>query len=295
MIGNRPVSVPELGAEPLKIGYSLALDLGTCKIGAYLYDRASGTLLAETCADNRQSVFGTTVAERIAYASDDTKMLRETAVIREQVFDLILELTSEASEKTGKSASFSEIHYVSIAGNTVMQHLYAATSPKSIGIPPYKPVSYFGEELIAEPTMFFSPCLSGFVGGDLTAALLGSGAYKDEKITLLADLGAEWGLALGNADGFLCASASKDKAGAAIKELFQQQDLVSEKAEQVLIAGSAGMTLGEAEEELAGILPDDLLRKAVFVGNAAGNGACRTLCEAGRKEVKELAAKCRLL
>lgn len=279
----------------MKTGYSLALDLGTRKVGAYLYDRASGILLAETSADNRQSMFGTTAAERIAFASDDTKMLRETAVIREQVFDMILELTSKATEKTGKPASFAEIHYVSIAGNTVMQHLYAATSPRSIGIPPYKPVSLFGEEMIAEPTMFFSPCLSGFVGGDLTAALLGSGAGKEKKTTLLADIGAEWGIALGSENGFLCTSSSKEEAGTAISELFRQEELSSEKTEKILIAGSAGMTFSEAEEELTGILPEELLRKAAFVGNAAGYGACRMLCEAGRKEVKELAAKCRLL
>jgi len=294
MICNSKISLPELGEEPLKVGYGLALDIGTRSVGAYLYDLAKGTCAAQTSAANSQAIFGTTVMERIDYASEDSRMLRETAVIREQVFDLILKLTAEASAKTGRAVSFADVHYVSIAGNTVMQHLYAATSPGSIGAPPHKPVTLFGEQILAEPTMFFSPCLSGFVGGDLTSALLGSGASEKEQGTLLVDLGAEWGLALGNAGGFLCTSSSKEQAGASIGELIRQKGLWSENAE-VLIAGSAGMSVDEAQRELDGVLPEELLEKAVYVGNAAGFGACRMLCEAGRREVKELAAGCRLL
>lgn len=190
----------KLPPEPLKEGLGLALDLGTTTIAAFLYDLKTGECIGETGAENRLSIFGADVISRIQYAENDRKLLQMTSVLREQVFDLMMELCRDGY-------SFTDVKYLSIAGNTVMQHIYAAMSPRSIGEAPFKPLSLFGEELIAEPTMYYCPCIAGYVGGDTTAGILSSGiADSDEKVMLI-DLGTNCEFVLGDREGFLCCSS----------------------------------------------------------------------------------------
>lgn len=202
-------SAPELGELPdvgISLGLGLALDLGTTTVAAFLYDLQSGKCLGMTGAENAQRRFGADVISRIRYAENDRKMLQLTSLIREQVFDLGMELCAAASTKE-KQYGMQDIRYISIAGNTVMQSLFAAITPKPIGEAPFTPISLFGEELVAEPTMYYCPCISGYVGGDITAGILSTGIYQANETVLLMDLGTNCEFALGDRNGFFCVSA----------------------------------------------------------------------------------------
>jgi len=290
-------NTPKLPGEPIRIGTRLALDIGTETVGAYLYDVASGNCIAATGAENAQKIFGEDLMSRIAYAENDQKYLRETAVIREQVYDLILELCKKAEEETGKSSGFADIHYVSIAGNTVMEHLYAAVSPKTIGIPPYLPITLFGEEMIAEPTMYYCPCVSGFVGGDITAGLMSAGVYKNEEKTLYIDLGKGFGMALGNKDGFLCsAGAEMNEIPQMLARMRKEKGIGQDDIKKVVLAGA----FGDEENALKAALkkkgfPEKMLDAAAFVGNAAGYGACMALSAENRETLKKIASLCKAI
>lgn len=193
-------NVVKLPPEPLKEGLGLSLDLGTTTIAAFLYDLKTGECIGETGAENALSIFGADVISRIQYAENDQKLLRMTAVLREQVYDLMTELC-------GTGHSFKDVKYLSIAGNTVMQHIFAAMSPRSIGEAPFRPLSLFGEELIAEPTMYYCPCIAGYVGGDTTAGILSTGIYESDEKVMLIDLGTNCEFALGDRNGFICCSS----------------------------------------------------------------------------------------
>ena len=273
------LDAPQLPAAPLKEGLGLALDLGTTTVAAFLYDLKTGTCLAMKGALNAQHIFGADVISRIRYAENDRKLLQETAVIREQVFDLILELCRAAGESTGKTYLFSDIHYVSIAGNTVMQHIYAAISPASIGTAPFKPVSLFGEQILAEPTMYFCPCVSGYVGGDTTAGILSTGIYGAEETVLFADLGTNCEFALGNREGFLCCSAPAGPAFETVSEngKLWGSELIDRTAE--LLADGKIDETGRllAEEQEAGLGRADV--RNLQLAKASVRGAIETLLE----------------
>lgn len=239
IVMNR-VSLPP---EPLKEGLGLALDLGTTTIAAFLYDLKTGGCIGETGAENNLSMFGTDVISRIRFADSDRNLLRMTAVLREQVYDLMTELC-------GTEHTFKDVKYLSIAGNTVMQHIFAAMSPKSIGEAPFKPLSLFGEEIIAEPTMYYCPCIAGYVGGDITAGILSSEIYRSEEKVMLIDLGTNCEFALGNKDGFICCSSPAGpafEAGSGETEL-KGSELINEAARLLNegICDTTGRLLGDA-------------------------------------------------
>jgi len=290
-------NIPVLPEEPIRIGTKLALDIGTETVGAYLYDAASGNCIAATGAENAQKVFGDDLMSRIIYAENDQKYLRETAVIREQVYDLILELCRKAEEETGKPYGFADIHYVSIAGNTVMEHLYGAVSPRSIGIPPYQPITLFGEEMIAEPTMYYSPCVSGFAGGDITAGLMSTGLYGQEETTLYLDLGKGFGMAVGNRNGFLCGTGAKpEEIPEVLERLLKEKGIGMQEVQKTVLAGAFGAEENALKNKLReNGLSDQLLEKAFFAGNAAGYGACLALGKENRETLKKIAALCKAI
>ena len=286
---------PVLPEEPLKLGLGLALDLGTETVGAYLYDAPAGRCIAAAGAANAQKMFGEDLMSRILFAETDEKFLRETAVIREQVFDLILKLC-------GSEYSFADIHYVTIAGNTVMEHLYGAVSPRSIGTPPHTPITLFGEQIIAEPIMYFCPCISGFTGGDITAGLMSSGLAEQEKMSLYLDLGKGFGMALGNREGFLCGSGAKySEIPGMLAKLLETKGIRVEDIEKVVLAGAFGADEAEvrtalqkifAAEDTEPFVTEDLLKNAVYCGNAAGYGACLAHTAENREKLKKTAALC---
>ena len=58
----------------------------------------------------------------------------------------------------------------------------------------------------------YAPCVSGFVGGDITAGLLASGLGQRRGNFLFLDIGTNGEMALGGADGYLCCSVASGPA-----------------------------------------------------------------------------------
>lgn len=192
-------------------GLGLAVDIGTTTVAAYLYDLVSGTCLASRGAMNAQRAYGADVISRIRNAAEPGGLEALSRVIREQIRDLARALCPH----TGR------ISCVSIAGNTVMEHLFSGLSPESIGVAPFAPLSLFGGEGPAADSLdgfspdcrlYLCPAVAGYVGGDITAGLLSSGAYRSEGQVLFIDVGTNGEMALGNRDGFLCCATAAGPA-----------------------------------------------------------------------------------
>ncbi|MGM9607307.1 MAG: ASKHA domain-containing protein [Oscillospiraceae bacterium] len=204
-------------------GLGAAVDIGTTTVVVHLYDLPSGALLGTRSGVNRQRAFGADVISRIQYAMSQPDGLEQlTRAIRGQLNGYLEELCACAGR------SLDELSTVTVAANTVMEHIYAGLSPASIATAPFTPLSLFGEwqdgggfGLPKHTRVCLAPAVAGYVGGDITAGILASGAYRAERPVLFLDVGTNGEMALGSAQtGFLCCATAAGPAfeGAAISQ-----------------------------------------------------------------------------
>ena len=121
-------------------GLGAAVDIGTTTVVAHLYDLESGALLGTRSGVNAQRAFGADVISRIQYAMSQPDGLEQlTRAIRGQLNGYLEELCA------GAGRGLNELTTVTVAANTVMEHIYAGLSPASIAVAPFTPLSLFGE------------------------------------------------------------------------------------------------------------------------------------------------------
>uniref|UniRef100_A0A832GM38 DUF4445 domain-containing protein n=1 Tax=Caldimicrobium thiodismutans TaxID=1653476 RepID=A0A832GM38_9BACT len=194
---------------------AVAMDLGTTTLQLELVDLNTGEVLARTSDYNPQISYGEDVISRIEFAKkkDGLKLLSER--VRERFFILLEELLKEANK------GVDSINLVSIAGNTVMTHLFLELEPKYLREYPYVPVAkfypiYLAKDLgipLKETTPFiFSPSVASYVGGDITAGVLASLMSQEQALTLFIDLGTNGEIVVGNQDFLMCAACSAGPA-----------------------------------------------------------------------------------
>jgi len=190
--------------------YGVAVDIGTTTVVAHLTDLPTGKRIATSSGVNSQRTYGADVISRIQYCAENGHEAL-TKCIREQIAGLIRDNIKKAG------ITEDEITYISIAGNTIMQHLFANMSPVGMGVVPFTPVSLFGEELPAGEDMpvnknakcYFAPCASSYVGGDITAGMMASGLLEDQGPTVYLDIGTNGEIGMKVGDKFLvCATAA---------------------------------------------------------------------------------------
>ncbi len=200
----------DLSHQSGRQGCSAAVDLGTTTVVARLYDLTKGKLLYIASGWNKQASYGADVISRIQYTLEHENGVDELSVrIREQVWSLI----QGALERCGRKES--ELQEIVIAGNTVMQHLFDARSVAGIAAVPFRPETLFtvpeGKPLNGV-TIHFTPCVAGYIGGDITAGLLSSGLAEREGNFLFLDIGTNGEMALGDKNGFLCCAVASGPA-----------------------------------------------------------------------------------
>lgn len=194
--------VPEAGNAESKRPASLAaaVDLGTTTVVVQLLDTQSGNSLGIASAWNAQAAFGADVITRCQYCMEHPDGLQQLKqVIRDQIYGLIRSLGAEPAD----------LKTLFIAGNTVMQHLYAGISPAGIAVAPFRPAVFFHGDEPRERGIRYAPCVAGYIGGDITSGLLAAGLRRSGKRALFLDIGTNGEMALCNENGFLgCAVAS---------------------------------------------------------------------------------------
>jgi len=199
-------------------GLGFAVDIGTTTVAAFLYDLKTGKQLAALGERNAQRAYGADVISRISACSEG-KQESLCHSIRTQLADMARSLCGQ------QGVSLREIRKISIAGNTVMEHLFADLDPVSIGVAPFTPVSLFGDtkrasellpELLPEPELdvplYLCPCVAGYVGGDITAGLMASDSDQLEGLRLYIDIGTNGEMGLGNHDGYICCATAAGPA-----------------------------------------------------------------------------------
>lgn len=194
----------DLQTAPLGV----AVDLGTTTIVLYFCNLRSGEIVAIQTLDNPQRSYGADVISRIKQA--DAPLMQKLVV--RQINEILLQ--------TAKAYHFDtlQIQRMVFAGNTVMEHFLSGKDASSIGEAPYTPKSLFGIEeramnlgLKIDPrgTVYLSPCVSGFVGGDITAGMLYCSIDRIRETILYIDIGTNGEITL-KFDGkiYCCAAAA---------------------------------------------------------------------------------------
>ena len=204
-------------------GLGVAVDIGTTTVVAHLYDLSTGAHLGTRSGMNCQRPFGADVISRIGYTMEHPDGLTQLSrAIRGQIAGYLADLCAAAGRPVD------EVTEVTIAANTVMEHLSAGLDPAYIAAAPFTPLSLFGDEYDGETvglhegcTVYLAPAEAGYVGGDITAGILACGAARVDKPVLFLDVGTNGEMALGSAkDGFVCCATAAGPAfeGAVISQ-----------------------------------------------------------------------------
>ena len=131
-------SAGALRFAPGRTGLGAAIDLGTTTIAVKLYSLTDGSYLGTETAWNAQKAFGADVISRIGCCIERADGL---ALLGDAIRGQIRELLQTLCRKSGHF--YREIAEIFLAGNTVMQHIFAGLSPVSIASAPFTPLSLF--------------------------------------------------------------------------------------------------------------------------------------------------------
>ncbi len=204
--------MPEFALAPQFAGYGIAVDIGTTTLAAQLY-RADGALLAQASGQNPQVAFGADVISRIE-GSLQGKAKELATCVREAVAELIASLCADAKVSAG------EVEQMVITGNTAMLYLLTERNPESLSHAPFEADCLFGYSVDAQDLglpcvnaqVYLPPCMSAFVGADITTALLASEICDASDTALLADIGTNGEMALWHQGQLYCCSTAAGPA-----------------------------------------------------------------------------------
>ncbi|MBP3559478.1 MAG: DUF4445 domain-containing protein [Clostridia bacterium] len=178
------------------------LDIGTSTLALAKISKADGKALKVFTKTNAQRVFGADIISRIDYCKKNSVTPLKDALIN-QINNML-----EGIDASKPCPLF-------VSGNTCMLHFFFGKDASSLGAYPYTPVflesqTVSGEALgLKNVTDVISlPCISAFVGADLTAGLSFIEKPKDNKYNVLVDLGTNAEILLFSKDKLLCTSAA---------------------------------------------------------------------------------------
>jgi uncharacterized 2Fe-2S/4Fe-4S cluster protein (DUF4445 family) len=218
-LGRKPQGLRILqveGGDRSKKNFGIAVDVGTTTVVAKLVNLTSGQVMASCATHNRQIRYGEDVISRIVYACERTKGL---GPLNEAVIDNINDLIQRLTQKEG--ISLDDITAILAAGNTTMIHLLLQLDPCFIRLEPYIPSAGVFPVLKAVETgirinpnglLACMPCVSSYVGGDITAGVLASGIDDSAQLSMLMDIGTNGEIVVGDNEWLVCCSASAGPA-----------------------------------------------------------------------------------
>ena len=198
------IAGPADGWEAGDDAWALAVDLGTTTIAASLVSLSDKKVIRTVTGINHQRAFGTDVLARIDAANrGEGKKLQQ----------LIHNDASSLCRRLGAGRDINRISApVALAGNTTMQHLFQGLPCRTLGVYPYEPVDISMHSYGNEGKITVLPGISTYVGADIVSGIVACGMDQKEEISILADLGTNAEMVIGNKDRILAASAAAGPA-----------------------------------------------------------------------------------
>lgn len=191
--------------------YGLAVDIGSTTVAAHLCDLRTGQLLATEAVMNPQVTYGEDLMSRVSFAMTHPKGL---AKMRDAIIDTLNNLATRAARRSGLQAR--NIHEAVIVGNTTMIHILLGINPQELGGAPFALANREAMDLKARDldlrlhpggVVHILPAEAGHVGADNVAVLIAEEPYRQEKMTLIVDVGTNAEILLGNRERIYSASS----------------------------------------------------------------------------------------
>lgn len=192
--------------EHTESGFGIAVDIGTTTVAMQLFERASGKVLAERLAENRQRGYGADVISRIEACKTSG-----LDTLSDRIADQLEEMAAECLAEAGLDS----IDEAVVTGNSTMLHLYEGLDPASLAVVPFDVQSYFGcmsRRTLAGAPVYLPRCIGAYVGADIICAILASGMVHQDGVQLLADIGTNGEMALLHDGKLLCCSTAAGPA-----------------------------------------------------------------------------------
>ena len=198
--------------------YGLAIDVGTTTVAINLVDFSDGKIMMTSSFENPQIFGGSDVMNRISYDSSKFKGELSKAIISSINFEI-----GEFVKKL--KIRRNEIIEVTIVGNSTMRDLFFNLNVEPIGVKPYKSIietAYLEEKLPStemvvkakdinlrinsEALIYSPPLIASHIGSDVSAGLIATDFFHNNKMKMLIDIGTNTEVVLGTPDKMLAAS-----------------------------------------------------------------------------------------
>ena len=191
--------------------YGYVVDIGTTTVAARLYG-ADGRLISSESALNPQSSFGADVISRMEAALRGSSA-ELSALIRKKIVCMVASMCEKAGIAPG------DVDGAVITGNTVMLHFLTGTDTEPLTHAPFIADRLFGEVVRASDIglgfdgcdcdIYLPPCVSAFVGADITSAYTAISDDIGGRTSLLVDIGTNGEAVLyGDGELFACSTAA---------------------------------------------------------------------------------------
>ena len=203
------------GGDQSRRNFAVAVDLGTTTVVAHLVDLATATTLDTEATYNSQLSFGEDYIRRIIYAEQNEAFDELQSRMIKDVNSLIVTLALR------QNVGLQEITTVVCAGNTAMIHFLLNLDARRIRREPYVASAGFvpalraaevGIQISKRGLLYCLPGVAAYVGSDIVGGVLATGMFAKRGISLLADIGTNGEIVLGNRDWLVCASSSAGPA-----------------------------------------------------------------------------------
>ncbi len=196
--------------------WMVIVDIGTTTIVAHLVNGTTTETADAKACFNSQGIYGREVTGRIISAEKHGVEELQRLVVQD-INRLILSLVEDNHIK------LTHVTAVICAGNTAMEHFLMGLPTRNIRRFPYIPTSVepaplraveVGIQIDPRGLLYSLPCISGWVGSDLSCGILATRMHHSDELCLLVDIGTNGEIIVGNKEWLVACSAS---AGPAIE------------------------------------------------------------------------------
>jgi uncharacterized 2Fe-2S/4Fe-4S cluster protein (DUF4445 family) len=194
---GRPIDVEPAAADGHV--YGVAVDIGTSKVIAYLFDLESGRQIDQEALENPQMRFGEDVISRLTQAIHEGRRDDLREAVRGGVNELLGVLCAR------QSIAPRHLYDMTVVGNTAMHHLALGVSPVGLGGAPFAPAlaepltlraAELGFDMNPEGGVHFPPPIAGFVGSDCLAVIVATRLAQATAPRIAIDIGTNTEIAL---------------------------------------------------------------------------------------------------
>ena len=180
--------------ETTNNSYGIAFDIGTTTVAGYLIDLRTGVELSAVAKTNPQIIYGEDVISRIEFIQRQKNGLEK---LQNEVINTLNKIIRETTKKA--KIDKKNIYKTVIVGNTCMHHLFLGLNPINLAPSPYIPViseslslkvkDIPGLSLNPTANICMLPNISAFVGADISAGILSTFMWREDKTVIFVDLG----------------------------------------------------------------------------------------------------------